>query len=386
MSIFLQIIFWISIFIIVWANIGYPFTIILLGKIIRKKNKKIDNYVPSVTIMIVAHNEEKVIKKKLENVLKVDYPKNKIEILVSSDNSTDDTNKIVEEFIKSHKNNNIRLYEVQERKGKTNAQNEAARTVKSEILVMTDANAMLKANAVKELVSSFDSNVAYVCGKLVYSNSDDNLTSSTESTYWDLDTRVREIESNIQTITAGNGAIYACKTKDYYEFNPIQCHDSAMPLYYSLQGKRAIANHNAIAYEKAGENDSDEFKRKVRMSRIVLGSILPSIRILNIFKYKWFTYFYLGHRTSRYLLWLSHITLLISNIFIINTHPIYIFSLIGQVLIYMLAVIKNILNLNNKLINFCSYYCMTILAQLIGVIKTITGKNKPFWEKAESTR
>lgn len=383
---FLKIIFWLSVFNIFWANIGYPLSILLLGKIIKRKNISLQDYVPTVTLMIVAHNEEKVIKEKLENVLKIDYPKNKLEILVSSDNSTDKTNEIVKNFIKNNKKNNIRLYEVNERKGKTNAQNEAARTVKSEILVMTDANAMLEENVVKELVSSFDTNVAYVTGKLVYSNSGDNLTSSTESTYWDLDTRVREIESNIQTITAGNGAIYACKTEDYHAFNPIQCHDSAMPLYYSLQGKRAIANHNAIAYEKAGENDGDEFKRKIRMSRIILGAILPTIKILNIFKYKWFTFFYLGHRTSRYLLWLSHITLLLLNIFLLKINIIYVIVFVLQIVIYILALLKNIFKINNKIFNFCSYYCMTIIAQTIGVFKTITGQNKPFWEKAESTR
>lgn len=386
MKLALIIIFWISAFIIFWANIGYPISIILLGKIIKKKNKKRKNYEPTVTVMIVAHNEEKVIQEKLDNVLKIDYPKDKLEILVSSDNSTDKTNEIVENFIKKHKKENIRLYKVKQRKGKTNAQNEAAKTVKSEILVMTDANAMLKEDAVKELVSSFDKNVSYVSGKLVYINGNESLTSNTENTYWDLDTKIRDIESNIQTITAGNGAIYACKTKDYYDFNPIKCHDSAMPLYYSLQGKRAIANHNAIAYEKAGENDGDEFKRKIRMSRTILYSILPSIKLLNIFKYKWFTYFYLGHRTCRYLLWLSHILLFITNIFLMNVHPIYILSLILQIIIYLMALSKNIFKLNNKIFNFSSYYCMTVLAQFIGVIKTITGQNKPFWEKAESTR
>ena len=386
MNVFLQILFWIMAFIIVWANVGYPLSILFLGKIIKRKNKKLNNYEPTVTIMIVAHNEEKVIKDKLENVINVDYPKNKTTILVSSDNSTDNTNKIVEDFIKKHQSRNIKLYKVQQRKGKTNAQNEAAKIVDSEILVMTDANAMLKENAIKELVSSFDTNVAYVSGKLVYSNASDNLTSNTEGTYWDLDTKIREIESNIQTITAGNGAIYACKTKDYYDFNPIQCHDSAMPLYYSLKGKRAIANHDAIAYEKAGENDGDEFKRKIRMSRIVLGSILPTFKILNVFKYKWFTYFYLGHRTSRYLLWFSHIVLLITNILLLKTGIIYIVTFILQTFIYLMSILKYLFNINNKIFNFCSYYCMTIIAQIIGVYKTISGQNKPFWEKAESTR
>ncbi len=386
MKILIIVLFWISVFNIFWANVGYPISILFLGKIIKRKNKKLDDYEPTVTLMIVAHNEEKVIAEKMKNVLKIDYPQDKLEILVASDNSTDKTNEIVEDYINKNPNRNIRLYKSKERKGKTNAQNEAYRTVKSEILVMTDANAMLKEDAVRELVSSFDENVSYVTGKLNYINKDENLTSNTENTYWDLDTKIRDIESNIQTITAGNGAIYACRTSEYCEFDPIKCHDSAMPLYYALQGKRAIANHNAIAFEKAGENDEDEFKRKVRMARIVLPSIIPSIKIFNFIKHRWFCYFYLGHRTARYLLWLSHILLLITSILLVKNSIIYLLALIAQLIVYILAILKNIFKINNKLINFCSYYCMTVLAQFIGVLKTVTGKNKPFWEKAESTR
>ena len=381
-----QIIFWVAFFGIFWANIGYPISILVLGKIIKRENKKDGSYRPTVTIMIVAHNEEKVIKNKLENVLKVDYPKSKLEILVSSDNSTDKTNEIVEKFINKHKKEKIRLYKVKERKGKTNAQNEAAKTVKSEILVMTDANALLDKNAVKELVSSFGENVAYVTGRLVYSNSDDSTTSNTENTYWDMDTKIRDIESRIQTITAGNGALYACKTKEYHDFEPIQCHDASMPLYYALHGKRAIANHGAIAYEKAGENDKDEFKRKIRMNRVIMNAILPTIKILNVFRYKWFTYFYLGHRTLRYLLWLNHILLFVSNIIISFYNPLFIIPLVIQLLVCAFAMAKHLFKMKNRLFNLCSYYCMTVLAQLIGVIKTVTRKNKPFWEKAESTR
>ena len=212
-----------------------------------------------------------------------------------------------------------------------------------------------------------------------------NGIGKSESTYWNIDLQMREIESNIQTITAGNGAIYACRTSEYYEFSPIKCHDSAMPIYYALQGKRAIFNKDAVAYEKAGETTQDEFKRKVRMSRNILTAILPDIRILNIFKYKWFTYFYLGHRTCRYLLWLAHILLLVTNIILFN-NLFYKITLIGQLIIYVISIIKHIFNINLKPINFFYYYCMTICAQFKGVINIITRKNKPFWEKAESTR
>lgn len=379
-------IFWISAFMIFWANIGYPISILILDKVLKRKNKKIENYEPTVTIMIVAHNEEKVIEQKIKNVLELNYPKNKITILITSDNSTDKTNQIVKKNINKYKDRNIVLYEVKERKGKTNAQNEAAKLVKSEIIVMTDANAMLDKDAIKELVSYFDKNVVYVTGKLNYTNERENSTSKTENTYWNLDTKIRDIESNIQTITAGNGALYAVKTKEYVDFDPIMCHDSIMPLYYALNNKRAIANHNAIAYEKAGENNEDEFKRKIRMSRITLKFILPSLKILNIFKYKWFTYFYLGHRTSRYLLWFNHILLFISNALLIKYSYFFLVIFICQCIIYLIAIIKNVFNLNNKLFNFISYYLMTVLAQFIGVVNTITRRNKPFWEKAESTR
>ncbi|WP_238989714.1 glycosyltransferase [Streptococcus uberis] len=380
----MTILFWISVFMIIWANIGYPFFILTLGKIIDKKNFKRKDYEPTVTIMIVAHNEEKVIENKLKNVLNLNYPKEKLSILVTSDNSTDRTNEIVQMY--AERFDNISLYKVKKRKGKTNAQNEAAKLVNSEILVMTDANAMLEQNSIKELVSSFIENVSYVTGKLVYINKSETSTSESETSYWNLDTRIREIESNIQTITAGNGALYAIRTSEYVEFNPLMSHDSMMPLYYALNEKRAIANHQAIAYEKAGENDKDEFNRKVRMSRITLKFILPSLSILNIFKYKWFTIFYLGHRTSRYLLWLNHIIAFLSSLFLISNGYIYFLSFLVQVIVYLLAFSKFYLNVNNKFTNFASYYCMTILAQLIGVIKTILGKNKPFWEKAESTR
>nr|WP_249341772.1 glycosyltransferase [Streptococcus hyovaginalis] len=374
-----------SAFSIFWANIGYPLSILILGKFIKKENKKLENYFPSVTIMVVAHNEEKVIEKKLQNLLSLDYPKQRLQILVTSDHSDDNTNSIVTEY--SCQYDNIRLHKTKERKGKINAQNEGARLVESEFLVMTDANAILSKSAIREIVSSFSSDdIAYVAGRLSYTNFDEQLTSFSENTYWDIETIVRNIESNIQTITAGNGALYAIRTKDYHDFDLIQSHDSAMPLYFSLHNKRAISNMEAIAYEKAGENDADEFKRKVRMARLVWQAILPSFSILNIFKYKWFTYFYLGHRTARYTLWLNHILLFLTSILLMLKSSIFLALFIIQLLIYSIAIFSKLFNIKNKLVNFISYYCMTVLAQLIGVIKTIFRKNKPFWEKAESTR
>jgi glycosyltransferase involved in cell wall biosynthesis len=388
MELFFEILFYISGFIIFWAMIGYPVSLKIIGKFYQdRKLKKDFAHRPTVTVMVVAHNEEKVILDKLKNILELDYPKDKIEFLIASDNSTDRTNEIVRRFIKETNDVNIRLFEVKARKGKTNAQNEAQKTVTTEYLVMTDANSIMDKNSVKELMASFTSDeIAYVSGRLSIVNQTSSDVSDAEASYWDGDMAIREIEGRIQTITAGNGALYACKTEDYYDFNPIQCHDSAMPPLYALQGKRAIANHDAIAYEKAGEVIEDEFGRKVRMNRIILKHILPDARILNIFKYKWFSYFYFGHRTCRYLLWIAHLIVFISNACLISDSWFYTMTFSGQVLFYLLALIKTYTKTNNKYLTLIYYYCVTIIAQWAGVYNILTGKAKPFWEKAESTR
>lgn len=369
--------------------IGYPVSLKIIDKLIKPKtNEKKFSYKPSVTYMIVAHNEEKVIEKKLENSLTIDYPSEKFEILVTSDSSTDSTNRIVQRFIDSHPEKRIRLFTTTEHKGKTNAQNEAQKTVKSEILVMTDANSIVKSDAIKQLVSCFtDSNVAYVCGKLEYSNEINSQTGNSEITYWNIDLYMRDIESRLQTITAGNGALYACRNKEYLCIDPIYCHDNMMPYLYALQNKRAIFNPEAIAYEKTGSNNNDEFKRKVRMNRYILTWFKKGIKPLNFIKYKWFSLFFFGHRLSRYSLWLAHFVAFISCFIALLQGKKWgkIFTVL-QSIFGIIAIIALKFKLKNKLIRMIGYYTMTVFAQVVGIKNTISGTSKATWEKAESTR
>lgn len=368
--------------------IGYPVSLYFLDKLIKKDEVEIDpSYRPSVSIIIPAHNEENVIEKKLKNLININYPKELLEIIISSDNSTDKTNEIVNDFRKKNPNFNIKLYIVEKRMGKTNAQNEAVEVAAGEIIVFSDSNAMLDKEAVIQLVSYFvDNRVVYVTGKLVYINSADSTTSKAESKYWNYDLFMRKVESNLKTITAGNGAIYAIKKSEYVNFNPIRSHDAAMPGYAALNHKKALFNEKALAYEKAGETNEDEFKRKIRMFRGGLSSVYTDLKKYNPFKYGWYSYFYFSHRACRQCLFLFHIVLLITNIFLFNEHPIYLLTIGGQILFFGLAGLKKILNLQSKLFHFPYYYVLTLIAQFIGTYNKITGRSKPFWEKAESTR
>ena len=385
---FFVIVWWLSVFVIFWAMIGYPASLVILSKIFKKENKKDALYEPTVTIMVVAHNEEKIIADKLKNLLETNYPTDKLEFLIASDFSTDKTDEIVERFMSEHPDRNIRIHKSVNHFGKTNAQNETQKLCNTDILVMTDANAMFEPNAVRELVSSFtDSSIAYVTGQLRYMNTEGNNTASSEGFYWKLDLMCRNIESKFQTITAGNGAIYAVRNKDYRVILPIECHDSSFPIVYALEKKRAIYNPDAVAYEKAGEVNEDEFKRKVRMNRGILKGIMPDLRVFNVLSYHWFSYFYFGHRTCRYLLWISHMLAFVCNIILaFRTCWFWKLTLVFQILFYLVAVIGWVTKSGNRLVKIVTYYCMTVMAQWKGVINIVTGKARPVWEKAESTR
>lgn len=369
--------------------IGYPIFLVLIDKF--KKSKDIltvAGYRPTVTYMIVAHNEEKVIKNKLLNAISLEYPSDRLEILITSDNSTDNTNVIVEQFIREHPSYNIRLYVTKEHKGKTNAQNEAQKTVQSEILVMTDANSILKTDAIVRLVESFsDEKIAYVCGRLSYVNESSSLTANSESTYWNLDLKMRDIESRIYCITAGNGAIYACRNELYYDFLPIECHDSSMPIHYIKNGKVSLFNKEAIAFEKAGEDNRDEFKRKVRMNRNLISEYKRSLEFMNILKYGWFSIFYFGHRTCRYYLWLSHLLFFISSIILALFNNIWgLLLFISQLIVITVVTFQIKYNYQNKFLRLIAYYGMTLFAQYVALWKAITGQSKATWDKAETTR
>lgn len=381
-------IFFVSGFCILFTMIGYPMLIRILGKLIRKKQiwEEAEPQFPSVTVLVAAHNEEKVIGRKIGNLLELDYPKEQLEIMVTSDYSTDRTNSIVEDYIAQDQKYRIRLHVTKEHKGKINAQNEAQKTIDTEILVMTDANTMFSRDAVKELVRPFsDPKVMYVCGASLYTNTD-NDTADSENTYWNMELKTREAESGIQTITSGDGAIYAVRNQHYLHIPLIESHDSSFPVQYALQNYRAVFNPKAIAYEKAGENIHDEYKRKVRMNRTIFKNILPSVKIFNVFRYRWFSFFYIGHRSLRYLLWINHLLVLISSIVLAKTNFMWSIIAGSQILFFGLGAYGLVFRPHQKAIRMVTYYSMTIFAQWKGAYDIVAGKAKPTWEKAESTR
>ena len=381
----MKIVFYIVGFAIFYAMIGYPITLMILDKIMKRKNDKDLSYKPFVSIIISAYNEEKVIERKLENITESTYPH--YEVIVANDASSDRTVEICQNFINNHPAYDIKVNTVKNHLGKTNAQDEAVDVAKGEIIVFSDANSMFKADAIDELVSYFtDDDIIYVCGSLIYAKDDDIASAVAENSYWDMELKMRKIESEIATIAAGNGAIYACRKSDYRRYNLVSSHDYEMPLYAGINHKRALYNPKAIALEKAGQTSKDEFKRKVRMQRRILTNIFTNLRRLNIFEYGWFSFFHFNHKTLRFLQAFNHIVLFIANLALLNEGDFYRVFFLIQVAFFTLAGIGKLTESKSKVFYFPYYYTMMMAAQLKGGYNEATGKSKATWEKAETTR
>lgn len=381
----MKIIFYISIFALFYAMIGYPITLFIMDKFIKRENEKDYSYKPFVSIIISAYNEEKVIERKLENIIETTYPS--YEVIIANDASNDRTVEICEKFIKNHPEYDIKVNTVKNHLGKTNAQDEAVEIAKGEVLVFSDANSMFKKDAIDELVSFFTADdIEYVCGSLIYAKDDGKSSVVAENSYRNMELRLRKIESQISTIAAGNGAIYAVKKKDYRHYDLVSSHDYEMPLHAGLNHKKALYNPKAVAVEYAGANSKDEYKRKVRMQRRILTNLFTNLRRLNIFEYGYFSFFHFNHKTLRFLQSFFHILLIISNLFLLNDGVFYRIFFLLQVAFFTLATIGKLTESKSKIFYFPMYYCLMMLAQIHGAINQITGKSKATWEKAESTR
>jgi cellulose synthase/poly-beta-1,6-N-acetylglucosamine synthase-like glycosyltransferase len=378
--------FWLSIIFIFYVYAGYPAVLLLLGKIINKKSKvnDINENLPFVSFIIAAHNEEKVIGNKLENCLALDYPHEKLEIIVVSDQSNDRTEEIVAGFASE----NIHLLKTERRLGKTGAQNLAVRQATGEILVFSDANALWEKGALKALVAPFAiPGVGYVCGRLRYVNTRDGIVGYSEGLYWRYEIFLRKLESATGSITAGNGAIYAVRANNYHYFANDESHDFEFPRHLNTRSLSAVYVEDAIAYEKTGSTTGDEFKRKTRMMARVWGSIFRHPGALNPFSNGiFYTWKFTSHRLMRYLATVLLCIAFASNIILFSTSTIYQVLLLVQTGFYSLALAGAIFQLKPKIFYIPFYFCLFNYASMVGMVKSLLGSTPAYWDKAESTR
>jgi cellulose synthase/poly-beta-1,6-N-acetylglucosamine synthase-like glycosyltransferase len=251
----LTVFFWVSAAALAWTHVLYPVFVSALARVAGRPVRSADSE-PTVAVIVAAYNEETVIARRIENLLALDYPPDRLQVVVTSDASTDRTEQIALEYSGVTVISNARG-------GKVAAQDRAVRETDSEIVAFSDANCTWATDALRQLVRPFaDPEVAYVCGQLRILDAEGG---NKEGVYWRYEMEVRRAESALGSVTGGNGSIYALRREDYVEVDPRFGHDLSLPYLMVQRGRRAVYEPAALASEKPTPTNESEYRRKVRM-------------------------------------------------------------------------------------------------------------------------
>ncbi len=365
----IEIVFWVALGLIVWTHVAYPLAAAAAARVRARGVAKRD-WEPSVSVIVAAHNEETVIERRIENLLALDYPPEKVEIVVASDASTDGTDEIVRRL--AAREPRVRLLAC-ERGGKVAAQNRAVAGSSAEVVAFSDANATWAPDALRKLVSNLaDPGVAYVCGRLQLESADG---SNREGLYWRYELWLRGQESKLGSITGGNGSIYALKHADYVEVDPRFGHDLSLPYVLVQRRRRAVYEPRAFAFEKPTPTVESEYRRKVRMFEHcwlitlrggMLRKLTPGYFVQVV-----------SHRLLRYGSGPLHLILLAASI-----------ALAGQGLVYQIALATQLAAIIGALLGLSlpRYYLLVTWATLVSLWNYLRRGVPATWEAAEGTR
>jgi len=363
--VWIKALFWLLLGALLWTHLLYPLAAALLARV---RTRRVDArpIEPSVTVVVAAHNEEAVIARRLENLLALCYPAEMLEIVVTSDASTDRTEEIAAGFP------GVRVIR-NARGGKVAAQDRAVRETSGEILAFSDANATWAPDALRRLAANFaDPEVAYVCGQLVFEAADG---SNREGVYWRYELAQRLAESRLGSITGGNGSIYAVRRSDYVEVDPKWGHDLSFPYRMVQAGRRAVYEPAAHAFEKPTPSNETEYRRKVRMFEhcweiTLRGSMLkrlPPGYLVEV----------ISHRLLRYGSGILHVVLLATSLALVGEGLVYQVVLAGQVLLLAAAALG---------VGIARYYVLVTWATVVALWNYLRRGVPATWEAAEGTR
>ncbi len=371
------IVFWVCAGLIAYTHAGYPLVLRALVVLRRRPTLSPGTWEepPRVSLIVAAYDEEEVIAAKVANALALDYPPERLELIVASDGSGDAT---AERAGAAGAEIVLEL----PRGGKIAAQNAAAERASGEILAFSDANSIWRADALRHLVEAFaDPAVGYACGQVRFL---DEGGSNLEGAYWRYEMAVREMESALGGVTAGNGAIYAVRASAYLPLAPSGSHDLSLPFELAKRGLRSLYVPWAAAEEKMVPTLEGEFARKRRMM-VGLWDIVVGEGMLSPRGYApLYAFELVSHRLLRYLIPLLHLAALIANVALLGEGWVYTVTLALQVALIAAAVLGRWLPLMP--FRVARYYVMTTASIAAGLWDRFRHGPPGAWEKAEGTR
>ena len=311
---YLQIAYWVLLFLLVHCYVLFPVTLPFVSEIFKRKGSKAEGgeELPKVSILISAYNEEAVIERKIQNLLELDYPKEKLEILIGDDGSADRTAEIVERY----KDQGITLVKAPQNAGKAAMLNRLHKHATGDILLFCDANTILFPNVVRKLIDPFkDKKNGCACGHLILTDKSGSELGRGESAYWDLESEIKKFEGMMDLLIGGNGALYAIRRELYTD---LPTKKSVMDDFFVTtkilqKGYYSTFISSAIGTEQTSKETTGEYRRKVRIGRANFNYLLSYLPLLNPFR-PLRCYLFFSHKILRWFSPHIFILLLLVNI------------------------------------------------------------------------
>ncbi len=379
-----QIIFILAVVALFYTYFGYPLLVYLVSLIFPKSVKK-EDFEPKVTILITAYNEEKAIRSKLGNTFQIDYPEDKLEILVASDGSDDKTDEIVKEFA----DQGVRLFHQAGRKGKTYTQNKAVEQATGEIILFSDATTDYQSDVLRKVLPNFaDEKIGCVAGKLIYVDKSDSDVGKGAKSYWNYETFIKQSESRACSLIGASGCLYAVRKSAYQPMYPEACSDFLICTVVYKQGLRSVFEPEAVCIEETNKRTDKEMKMRVRVISQTFTDLWRNRGMMNPFKSGFYAVELFSHKLLRYSVPIFLVLILITSTFLAFNSFIFAVILTLQIAFYGLAFITWILEKTGMRLGIIAiplYFVLTNFASIIGFYKFLIGERYATWEPIRET-
>jgi len=371
--------FWFLIVLILYVYFGYPLLVLILSKLRPARPVQKADITPNVSLIIPAYNEEKVMAQKIENALALEYPRQKLEIIVASDGSTDGTNEIVKTFTSA----GVQLAALNSNQGKSSAQNRAVAEARGDILFFTDADVMLPPGAAKSAVSNFaDEHVGCVIGNITYVNEGDTSVSEGEGAYWRYELALRNLESKVGNFAMGSGSM-AIRRHLFQPLEPDVGEDFVLPMRTAMSGYRVIYEPEAVSETPLHQTkDRDMLRSKSRVISKDLRGLFLCRSILNPFRYPLYAWGLISHKLLRWVVPYFLIALFAVNLMLLGLQ-FHRLALALQILFYVLAGAGYLWQRKGKpprILGIPFSFCLVNAAALVGVARFLLGRKSGRWE------
>ncbi len=383
MNTLLLLITLLCLFIPVYVYAGYPLALWLLTLGQDKVTHRVAETRPSAALIISCYNEAAVIRDKLENALALDYPRDRLRILVVSDGSDDGTDDIVKQYAES----GVELIRQEGRLGKTMGLNLAMEQVDADVTVFSDANAMYAPDAIHKLVRNFaDEHVGYVVGAALYTDGDSGASAKNENLYWRYELAIKSMESRLHSVVGGDGAIYAIRSHLWQPLEQKDINDFVNPLQIIAKGYRGVFEPEAKCFEETAGDFSREIARKERIVNRSIRGLMRVKTTMNPAKVGIFAWQVVSHKLLRWLIPLF-LAIAVTGSALLAMLGYGFFQLItfGALAILLLAWLGHRTKDKNALPEWVSvpyYFVMVNLYSLKGILRAMRGETQVTWSSA----